>query len=93
MDEGMWEVKQSEYEFLTYTPHKRIITAQSTRACFILNAHWHAFPADMYSASVVEITRAACFLENHDMRQHPMNMHILLVLLRSTQSPAWSESA
>ncbi|GKA75889.1 hypothetical protein Tco_0782267, partial [Tanacetum coccineum] len=43
-----------------------------------------AFPAETYLASVVEIARAVCFLENHDVRQHLINVHIPLVLLRST---------
>ncbi|GKA05538.1 integrase, catalytic region, zinc finger, CCHC-type containing protein [Tanacetum coccineum] len=48
------------------------------------NACWQAFPAKTYSASVVEMARAVCFLENHDVRQHPMNVHTSLVILRST---------
>ncbi|GJY05126.1 hypothetical protein Tco_0371066 [Tanacetum coccineum] len=43
-----------------------------------------AFSAETYSASVVEMARAVCFLENHDVRQHLMNVHTPLVLLRST---------
>nr|GEX45325.1 hypothetical protein [Tanacetum cinerariifolium] len=42
------------------------------------------FCLETYSASVVEIARAVCFLENHDGRQHHMNVHTPLVLLRST---------
>ncbi|GKD60482.1 hypothetical protein Tco_1297991 [Tanacetum coccineum] len=39
---------------------------------------------ETYSTSVVEMARAVCFLENHDVRQHPMNVKIPLVLLRLT---------
>ncbi|GKD88655.1 hypothetical protein Tco_1364162 [Tanacetum coccineum] len=34
-------------------------------------------------ASVVEMAKAVCFLENHDVRQHLMNVHTPLVLFRS----------
>nr|GEX67866.1 hypothetical protein [Tanacetum cinerariifolium] len=43
---------------------------------------------ELYSAFVVEMAKAVCFFENHDVRQHLMNVHTPLVLLRSTQSPA-----
>ncbi|GJV26517.1 hypothetical protein Tco_1379212 [Tanacetum coccineum] len=43
-----------------------------------------AFPAETYSVSMVEMAKAVCFLENHDARQHPMNVHTSLVLLQST---------
>nr|GEX13567.1 hypothetical protein [Tanacetum cinerariifolium]GEX22947.1 hypothetical protein [Tanacetum cinerariifolium] len=43
------------------------------------------------TASVVDMAKAVCFLENHDVRQHPMKVHTSLVLLRSTQSPACKE--
>ncbi|GKE41860.1 hypothetical protein Tco_1469144 [Tanacetum coccineum] len=56
----------------------------STRACFIHKAYWQAILAETYSALMVEMARAICFLENHDVRQHRMNVHTLLVLLRST---------
>nr|GEV08557.1 hypothetical protein [Tanacetum cinerariifolium] len=46
--------------------------SHSTRACFIHNACWHVLPTDTYSASVVEMASAFCFLENQDVRQHPM---------------------
>ncbi|GJY63911.1 hypothetical protein Tco_0465371 [Tanacetum coccineum] len=35
-------------------------------ACFIHKACWQAFPAETYSASVVEMAKAVCFLENHE---------------------------
>ncbi|GJS71389.1 Rac-like GTP-binding protein 3 [Tanacetum coccineum] len=41
------------------------------RACFIHKACWHAFLAETYSALVVEIAKAVCFFENHDVRQQP----------------------
>ncbi|GKA22476.1 hypothetical protein Tco_0708438 [Tanacetum coccineum] len=37
-----------------------------------------------YSALMVEMDNAVYFLENHDVRQHPMNVHTPLMLLRST---------
>ncbi|GKE09853.1 hypothetical protein Tco_1413404, partial [Tanacetum coccineum] len=55
------------YEFLKYTPCKHIITARDVRlmrACFIRNSCWHALLTDTYSASVMEMARAVCFLEN-----------------------------
>ncbi|GJW62789.1 hypothetical protein Tco_0112124 [Tanacetum coccineum] len=36
------------------------------RACFIHKACWHAFLAETYSASVVEMAKAVYFLENHE---------------------------
>ncbi|GJV09935.1 hypothetical protein Tco_1351476 [Tanacetum coccineum] len=63
------------------------------RTCFIHNAYWHALHADTYSALVVEMARAICFLENKDVRQQPMKVETPLVLLRSTYSLAWSELA
>ncbi|GKE33830.1 hypothetical protein Tco_1453152, partial [Tanacetum coccineum] len=50
------------------------LMSYSTRACFIHNACWHALPADTYSASVVEMASAVCFLENQDVRQQPMKV-------------------
>ncbi|GJV66959.1 hypothetical protein Tco_1482468 [Tanacetum coccineum] len=44
----------------------------------------HAFLADTYSASVVEMASAVCFLENQDIRQQPKKVQTQLVLLRST---------
>ncbi|GJZ82645.1 hypothetical protein Tco_0647818 [Tanacetum coccineum] len=44
---------------------------ESTRACFIHKACWQAFPGETYSASVIEIAKAVCFFENHDVRQQP----------------------
>nr|GEU80936.1 hypothetical protein [Tanacetum cinerariifolium] len=35
-------------------------------------ACWHAFLGDTYSASVVDMANAVCFLEKHDVRKHPM---------------------
>nr|GEU39992.1 hypothetical protein [Tanacetum cinerariifolium] len=39
---------------------------------------------DTYSASMVEMAKAVCFLVNHEVRKHPINVHTPLVLLRST---------
>ncbi|GKE17358.1 hypothetical protein Tco_1424935 [Tanacetum coccineum] len=38
------------------------------------DAYWHALSADTYFALVVEIASAVCFLENHDVKQHPMKV-------------------
>ncbi|GJZ20553.1 hypothetical protein Tco_0557143 [Tanacetum coccineum] len=43
-----------------------------------------AFLADTYSTSAVEMARAVFFLENHEVKKLPMNVHTSLVLLRST---------
>ncbi|GJS00131.1 hypothetical protein Tco_0316639 [Tanacetum coccineum] len=51
---------------------------------FIHNSCWHALSTDTYSASVVEMASAVCFLENQDVRQHPMKVQTPLVLLRSS---------
>ncbi|GJR28136.1 hypothetical protein Tco_1104368 [Tanacetum coccineum] len=50
--------------------------SKSTRSCFIHKACWQVFSAETYSASVVEIARAVCFLENHDVRYSAFGRHL-----------------
>nr|GEW29893.1 hypothetical protein [Tanacetum cinerariifolium] len=57
-----------EFLYVCYESEERdFYLGQLLLCCRKEWAYWHAFPVETYSALVVEMTKAVCFLENHEI--------------------------